>query len=104
MSIDLSLLITRRYPPGHLYMPDVRTERDPLHDPPSAPPPYTSLLDDVAAQGEDMIEKTNRRWAAGFPARIRAGQSLAGTGTLGLRVSPLCMPEQIRGRMVAASI
>lgn len=104
MGIDLSVLVTRKYPPGDLYMPELRLERDPLHDPPFAPPPYSSLLDDVTRVGEDSIELANRQWAAGFPARSRAGQSLAGTGTLGVRVSALDMPEQIRGRMVAVSI
>ena len=104
MGIDLSVLVTRQYPPGNLYMPDLRLERDPLLDPPSAPPPYSSLLDDVTRTGEDSIERANRQWAAGFPARIRAGESLAGTGTLGVRVPALDMPEQMRGRMVAVSI
>lgn len=104
MGIDLTVLVTRKYPPGQLYMPELRLERDPVYDPPFAPPPYTSLLDDVVAIGEDMVERANREWAAGFPARSRAGQSLAGTGTLGVRVSPLAVPEQIRGRMVAVSI
>ena len=105
MSIDLSVLITRKYPPGNLYMPPVaRFERDQRYDPPSAPPPYSSVLDDVVHTGEDMIERANRQWAAGFPARIRAGQSPAGAGTLGTRISPLSMPEQIRGRMVAVSL
>lgn len=103
MGMDLSMLITRQYPPGHLYQPEIRTEFGPW-DPPSAPMPHTSVLDDVVRAGEDSIENAARDWAAGFPSRIRAGQSVTGTGVAGVRVSPLAMPEQIRGRMVAASI
>ena len=103
MSIDLSTLVTRRYPPGHQYMPDIRTEIEPL-DPPFAARPYTSLIDDVVRTGEDTIEASNRRWAAGFPARIRAGQALSGENAFGTRISPINAPEAIRGRMVAVSI
>ena len=103
MGIDLSSLITRQYPPGDLYTPDIRTEIDPL-DPPHAAPPYTSALDDVVRTGENMIENANRDWARGFPARARAGQVLDGSTVFGSRVSPLRMPETIRGRMVAVSI
>ncbi|MCC8193867.1 MAG: hypothetical protein LIP28_04400 [Deltaproteobacteria bacterium] len=103
MGIDLSTLITRHYPPGNLYAPDIRTEMEPL-DPPQSSRPYTSLLDDVVRTGEDMIERANRHWAAGFPARARAGQVLGGSNAFGSRVSPLHMPESVRGRMVAVSI
>ena len=103
MGIDLSVLITRRYPPGGLYAPDIRTEADPWA-PPHAAPPYTSLLDDVVRTGENMIENANRDWAAGFPARARGGQSLSGSNAFGSRISPLRMPETVRGRMVAVSI
>lgn len=101
--MDMTTLITRRYPPGHLYQPEIRTEYE-RWDPPYASAPYTSLLDDAVHTVEDAIENSNREWAAGFPARARAGQSLHGTGVVGVRVSPLKMPEQIRGRMVAVSI
>lgn len=104
MPIDMSVLITRRYPPGHMYQPDIRTEVRPLSEAPLLSMPYTSLFDDVVRIGEDMTERANREWAAGSPARMRAGQSLAGKGTLGVRVSPLDMPEEIRGSMVAVSI
>ena len=103
MGIDLSSLITRRYPPGDLYSPDIRTEVGPF-DPPFAPMPYTSLLDDVVRTGENMIANANQRWAAGFPARARAGQVVGGSNAFGARVSPLNMPETVRGRMVAVSI
>ena len=103
MGIDLSTLITRHYPPGKLYSPDIRTEIEPL-DPPQSSMPYTSLLDDVVRTGENMIENANRRWAAGSPARKRAGQSVGGSNAFGTRVSPLRMPEAVRGRMVAVSI
>ncbi len=103
MSIDLTSLITRHYPPSRLYRPDIRTEVSPT-DPPQAAPPYTSLWDDAVRAGEDMIENANRRRAAGFPARARAGQVPAGSTAFGSRVSPLSMPEHVRGRMVAVSI
>jgi hypothetical protein len=103
MGIDLSSLITRQYPPGDLYAPDIRTEVDPL-DLPHAAPPHTSVLDDVVRTGENMIENANRDWARGFPARARAGQVLDGSTVFGSRVSPLRMPEVVRGRMVAVSI
>ena len=103
MGIDLSTLITRHYPPGKLYMPDIRTEIEPL-DPPFAARPYSSLWDDVVRTGENMVENANRHWAAGFPARARAGQVPAGSNAFGTRVSPLNMPETVRGRMVAVSI
>jgi hypothetical protein len=103
MGMDLTALVTRRYPPGHLYQPEIRTEFE-RWDPPSASMPHTSVLDDVVRTGENMVENANRQYAAGFPARIRAGESLMGSGSLGVRVSPLKMPEQIRGRMVAVSI
>ena len=103
MGIDLSSLITRHYPPGNLYSPDIRTEIEPL-DPPHAAMPYTSLLDDVVRTGEKMIESANRDWARGFPARARAGQAFDGSNVFGSRVSPLYMPEAVRGRMVAVSI
>lgn len=101
--MDMTTLITRRYPPGELYQPDIRTEYE-RWDPPYASMPYTSLLDDIVHTAEDSIESANRQWAAGFPARARSGQSLHGSGVAGVRVSPLAMPEQIRGRMVAVSI
>ena len=103
MSMDLSTLVTRRYPPYRLYTPDVRTEIEPL-DPPHAITLYTSMLDDVVNIGEDTIETANRRWAAGFTARSRAGQSVSGSNVFGSRASPLDMPEAVRGRMVAVSI
>ena len=103
MGIDLTSLITRHYPPGNLYAPGVRTEFE-QWDPPQAIDVYTSLLDDVVRTGENMIEAANRDWAAGFPARARAGQSIAGGNSFGTRISPLNMPEAVRGRMVAVSI
>lgn len=103
MGIDLSTLVTRRYPPGNLYSPDIRTEIEPL-DPPFAALPHTSLLDDVVRTGENMVDNANRDWAAGFPARARAGQILSGSNAFGTRVSPINMPEALRGRMVAVSI
>ncbi|CAK7059576.1 MAG: hypothetical protein DELT_01369 [Desulfovibrio sp.] len=103
MSIDLSTLVTRRYTPGNLYMPELRMEHE-QWEPPQSSMPYTSLLDDVVRTAENMIENANREWAAGFPARVKAGQSLDGTGVLGTRVSPLDMPEQLRGRIAATSI
>lgn len=102
--MDLSILVTRKYPVGDLYMPDIRTEVRPLSEAPLLSMPYTSLLDDTTRQAEDMIEKANRRAAAGFSARIRAGQSFAGTDAHPSRLSPLDMPEEARGRMVAVSI
>lgn len=101
--MDLSILVTRNYPPGHLYEPGIRMEFSPT-DPPSSAMPYTSLFDDLVRQGEDMVENANRRWAAGFPARARAGQTMAGANAFGTRASPLHMPEALRGRMVAVSI
>lgn len=103
MGIELDVLITKRYPPGDLYMPGLRTERHPL-DPPYAAAPYTSILDHVVRAGEDMIAAVNRRWAAGFPARERLGQTHEGQNAFGSRSSPLNMPEEVRGRLVAASI
>jgi hypothetical protein len=103
MGIDLTSLITRHYPPGKPYSPDIRTGIGPS-DPPFAAGPYTALLDDVVNTGEDSMEISNRRWAAGFPARARAGQVLGGSNAFGARVSPLTMPEAVRGRMVAVSI
>lgn len=103
MGIDLTTLITRHYPPGKLYSPDIRTAIEPL-DPPFAARPYSSLLDDVVHTAEDSIEIANRHWAAGFPARARAGQTPGGSNAFGVRVSPLNMPEALQGRMVAVSI
>lgn len=103
MSVDLTTLVTRNHPPGTLYSPEIRTEIEPT-DPPHAITLYTSLLDDVVRTGENMVEHANRDWAAGFPARERAGQTPAGENAFGTRVSPLNMPEQVRGRMVAVSI
>jgi len=103
MGIDLSTLITRHYPPGKLYTPDIRTEIEPL-DPIFEARPYSSLLDDVVHTGEDSIENATRHWAAGFPARARVGQIMSGSNAFGTRVSPINMPEAIRGRMVAVSI
>lgn len=101
--IDLTTLVTRTHPPGRLFEADLRMEFK-RWEPPQSSMPYTSLLDDIVRGAEDMVENANREWAAGFPARNHAGQSLMGTGVLGSRVSPLKMPEQLRGRMVATSI
>lgn len=101
--IDLTTLITRTHPPGRLFEAKLRMEFE-RWEPPQSSMPYSSMLDDVARNAEDMVENSNREWAAGFPARNKAGQSLMGTGVLGSRVSPLHMPEQLRGRMVATSI
>ena len=103
MGIDLSTLITRHYPPGELYTPDIRTEIEPL-DPAFRARPYSSLLDDIVHTGEDSIEHATRRWAAGFPARARAGQLLGGSNAFGVRGSSINMPEAVRGRMIAVSI
>ena len=103
MGIDLSQLITRRYPPSDMYSPGIQTEIE-QWTPPHAARPYTSLLDDVVCTGESMVENANRDLARGFPARARAGQVLAGSNAFGARVSPLHMPESVRGRMVAVSI
>ncbi len=100
MGIDLRALVTHTYPPGNMYMPELRLEKGEF-DPPFAPTPYTSLLDDLIATGENMVEHANREWAAGFPARERAGQSFAGSGVGGVRVSPLKMPEELRGGLYA---
>ena len=103
MSVDLTTLVTRNHPPGTLYSPDIRTEIEPT-DPPHAITLYTSLFDDVVRTGENMVENANRDWAAGFPARAHAGQTPVGENAFGTRVSPLNMPEEVRGRMVAVSI
>ena len=103
MGIDLRALVTHTYPPGNMYMPEVRTEKG-RFDPPFAPKPYTSLLDDVVATGEAMVERANRDWAAGFPARIKAGQSYAGTEVGGVRVSALSMPEELRGGLYSQHV
>ncbi len=104
MAIKLTSLVSAAYPPGHLYMPEVRTGIDPWFDHPSLPKPYSGFLQDTLAQGEDMVEAANRRWAMGFPARIRSGETPSGAGILGVRVSPLRMPEQVAGVLMAVSI
>lgn len=104
MAIDLSVLITKRFPPGDLYRPELRLEFG-QWDPPQSSMPYTSLLDDTVRNGEDAIENANRRWAAEFPARNRAGQSSGGADDLGTtRVSPLNVPERTRGTVFASSV
>jgi hypothetical protein len=102
MSIDLTAFVTGRYPPGHLYQPELRMEFE-QYDPPQSSMSYTSMMDDVVRNAEDMIENANREWAAGFPARNRAGQSLMGTGVMGSRVSHLKMLEELRGRVLATN-
>ncbi len=104
MAIKLTSLISKAYPPGDLYLPEVRTGIDPWSDHPSMPKPYSGFLQDTIAQGEGMVEAANRHWAAGFPARIRAGETPGGAGILGVRVSPLHMPEQLTGVLMAVSI
>ncbi len=51
-----------------------------------------------------MVRIAGRNWAKGFPARIRAGEMPVGAGILGVRVSPLHMPEQLTGLLMAVSI
>lgn len=103
MGIDLSTLVTRRHPPGHEYGLDIRAEIEPLA-PTFEARTCSSLLSDPARAGEDTARTANRRWAAGFPARARGGQILSGENAFGTRVSPVNIPEAIRGRMVAVSI
>ncbi len=104
MAIKLTSLVSQAYPPGDMYLPEVRTGVDPRWDHPSLPKPYSGFLVDTVAQGEDMLEAANRRWAMGFPARIRAGEPPAGAGILGTRVTPLHMPERLTGVLMAVSI
>ncbi len=104
MSIRLDELVSERYPPGSPYLPEPRFERDIRTEPLYVPPPYTSLLDDVVAQGEDLIERGIERHAAAFPARLRLGQHVDNNRGFGTRVSPLNYPEARGGSLVAVSI
>lgn len=103
MGIRLDELVTKLYPPGNLYLPDVRTGREPWSEPPSIQPPYTPFLSDVIAYGEETVERANRRWAMEFPTRSHAGQD-SPDRLFGSRGSPLVVPELVGGSLVAVSI
>lgn len=103
MGIRLDVPVTEEYPPGDLYLPDVRLRRDPSSEPPSIQMPYTPFLTDVVAQGEDMVRDANEHWAVAFPTRSHAGQR-SGDRLFGSRGSPLFVPERQGGSLVAVSI
>jgi len=104
MSIDLTTLVTKKYPPHRLYIPGVRIGVDPKSDPPSSPPPYASLMQRVTIIGEETIERVTVRHAAAFPARARIGQMYTDERTFGTRLGALHYPEQHTGSLLAASI
>ncbi len=103
MGLRLDELVTKRYPAGDLFEPDVRLRREPLSEPPSMQAPYTPLLTDVVAYGEEMVACSNKRWAMSFPTRAHAGQQ-APDRLFGTRGSPLVVPELVGGSLVAVSI
>lgn len=103
MGIDLSTLVTGREPPGGMYRQDIRTDISPLA-PSFAARPNASIIDDPIRVTMNPVEDANSDWAAGWPARIRAGQILSDSNAFGTRISPINAPEVIRGRMFAVSI
>lgn len=77
----------------NLHMPVVRMVEH-YSDPPSAPPPYSSLYKDVETQ--NYLHKRDNKicWNALFPFRLRAGQSPPDNGSFGRSFTPL--PPEIR--------
>lgn len=103
MGFPLTRLVTEEFPPHRLYMPDIRLRRDPLSEPPSIEMPYTPLLTDVVAQGEDMVRNANAHWAMAFPSRSHAGQR-SPDRFWGSRGSALAVPEHRGGALASLSI
>lgn len=100
MGIDLSTLTRNHLPAGEMHAPGIQTEISPLA--PSRAGASPGIPEDVIR--EDGANAITRRWTAGFPARARAGQILSGSNAFGTEISPVNMPEALRGRMIATSI
>lgn len=103
MGIDLATILTRHPPAGEMHGVNRKTEIEPL-EPSYEARPYASLTDGVTHAGEDGVELATRHRTAGVTSRARAGQILSDSNAYGTRVSPINLPEAIRGRMVAMSI
>jgi hypothetical protein len=68
---------------------------------PFAPPPYSSLFDDMQTH-IDLFLRTDRiRQAAEHPLVLKAGQSFPVNGQSGRFGSPATIPEARGGRVVA---
>lgn len=106
MGIELSTLTSRQATggpgatAGDMRAMGVRPEIQPLV--PSRAAVATGLLG--GAENEDAAHAANRIWAAGISSRARAGAILSGSNSFGTEVSPINLPEALRGRMVAVSI
>ena len=118
-----SLEEIRQWPPFRLAVPIPTTRHVVEHDaPPLAPPPYTSIFDDVFMQINLFKRQEKIRAAALFPVRLKAGQQLPPGGALGLHATPreqnlsllgadlgyhpihLTVPEAHSGSLLAVSI
>lgn len=106
MGIELSTLTSRQATggpgatAGDMREVDVRPEISPLA--PSRAAVATGLLGGAEREGE--AHAANRLWTAGISSRARGGAILSGSNAFGTEVSPINLPEAIRGRMVAISI
>ena len=106
MGIELSTLTSRQATggpgatAGDMHALDVRPEIQPLVPPRAAV--ATGLLG--GAEREDEAHAANRLWTAGISSRARGGAILSGSNAYGTEISPINLPEALRGRMVAVSI
>lgn len=85
-----------------LHMPVVRMVEH-YSDPPSSPPPYTSLYKDVLTQNYLHKRDNQIKSDALFPFRLRAGQKTPPTGNCATSTPPP-LPEIGSGRIYSTSV
>lgn len=73
-------------------------------DSPCAPPPYSSMIDDVFTDIRIHKRKDELRQIALSPIRLKAGQSELPCGGLGRHAVPVSLPELRGGRILSGSV
>jgi hypothetical protein len=75
-------------------------------DPPYFAPPYSSLLDDVAAQNRRYREADKLRQTALHSVKLQAGKATMPGGELGRPYTrdPVLVPEMLGGRLLTTNV
>ncbi|MDL2266927.1 hypothetical protein LJC46_02945 [Desulfovibrio sp. OttesenSCG-928-G15] len=89
----------------NLYLPPTRfVERE--YDLPLTPRPYSSMLDDVRAQGERQKVHNAEQYVALHSVKLHAGQVDRSYGESGrpAAAKPILLPELLGGRIHATNV
>ncbi len=79
-----------------LQLPETRFYALPL-DPPTSPPPYSSVWEDVLQQIELFKAADGLREVARFPFTLHAGETPPQNGSFGMHTEPRPYPELLGG-------